>query len=145
MADKGISPGDGDVVGTTIGSELCIYNPERLKLRDTEHFSKCEYPAHKNPPETMLINGTKLPEISSENLDKQTYAAICAGCHALSYQLIGPPLKEIQKKYKDNPEGFVNFAKAPVQVRSGFPQMPPQGYLGDEKLNAVAEYMLKKE
>jgi cytochrome c551/c552 len=61
----------------------------------------------------------------------------------MNYQLIGPPVKEIQAKYKDNPQGIVNFAKAPVKVRSDFPQMPPQAYLGDEKLKAVAEYILQ--
>ena len=142
-ADEGIIPRGGDVVGTKVGNELCIYQPESLKLRDTEHFGKCADASQSNPPITMLVDANKLPEVSSKNLGEQTYAAICAGCHAMNYQLIGPPVKEIQTKYKDNPEGIVNFAKAPVKVRSGFPQMPPQGYLGDEKLKAVAKYILE--
>lgn len=143
-ADEGIVPRGGDVVGTKVGNDLCIYNPQTLKLRDTEHFSKCSDANQLNPPITMLVDQAKLPVISPKNLGEQTFAAICAGCHALNYQLIGPPMKEIKEKYKDNPQGIVNFAKAPVKVRSGFPQMPPQAYLGDEKLQAVAEYILKK-
>jgi parallel beta-helix repeat protein len=142
-ADEGVIPRGGDVVGTKSGSDLCIYQPESLKLRDTEHFGRCQEEAQANPPRTMLIEASKLPEVSPKNLGEQTYAAICAGCHALNYQLIGPPVKEIQAKYKDNPQGIVKFAKAPVKVRSGFPQMPPQAYLGDEKLKAVAEYMIR--
>ena len=86
----------------------------------------------------MIIDRDKFPEVKSDNLGEQTYAVICACCHAMNYQLIGPPVKEIQAKYKGNPEGIVNFARAPVKVRSGFPQMPPQAYLGDEKLRALA-------
>ena len=142
-ADESVIPRGGDVVGTKVGTELCIYQPEGLKLRDTEHFAKCPDASQANPPITMLVDANKLPEVSSKNLGEQTYAAICAGCHAMNYQLIGPPVKEIQAKYKDNPQGIVNFAKAPVKVRSGFPQMPPQAYLGDEKLKAVADYILQ--
>jgi parallel beta-helix repeat protein len=141
-ADEGIIPRGGDVVGTKEGKDLCIYQPESLKLRDTEHFGKCSDATQSDPPKTMLVEASKLPEVSVKNLGEQTYAAICAGCHAVNYQLIGPPVKEIQAKYKDNPEGIASFAKAPVKVRSGFPQMPPQAYLGDEKLRAVAEYIL---
>lgn len=142
-ADEGVIPRGGDVVGTKVGNDLCIYQPESLKLRDTEHFGKCADERQSNPPQTMLVDAAKLPEVSSKSLGEQTYAAICAGCHAVNYQLIGPPVKEIQAKYKDNPQGIVNFAKAPIQVRRGFPQMPPQAYLGDEKLKAVADYILQ--
>ncbi len=144
-ADEGVVPRGGDVVGTKAGTGLCIKNPDGLKLRDTEHFSKCDDGDASGSMSTMLVAQDKLPEVKSDNLGEQTYAAICAGCHAMNYQLIGPPVKEIQAKYKGNPEGIVNFARAPVKVRSGFPQMPPQAYLGDEKLRAVAAHILLKK
>jgi cytochrome c551/c552 len=135
-------PRGGDVVGTKVGTDLCLYNAESLKLRDTEHFKKCAEGSQKNPPVTMLVDQAKLPVTKSENLGEQTYGAICAGCHAVNYRLIGPPVKEIQAKYKDNPQGIVSFAKAPQKIRADFPQMPPQEYLGEEKLKAVAACML---
>jgi len=144
-ADESIIPRGGDIVGTKVGTNLCIYNPENLKLRDTEHFSKCAESFQANPPVTMIVDRAKLPVSTLANLGEQTYSAICAGCHAVNYRLIGPPVKEIQEKYKGNPQGIVNFAKAPVKVRDGYPQMPPQAYLGDEKLRAAAEYMLQKK
>jgi parallel beta-helix repeat protein len=141
-ADEGIIPKGGDVIGTKVGRDLCIFNPDGIKLRDAEHFAKCTDRVLVDVKTTMLVAAESLSVIQAGNLGEQTYAAICAGCHAMNYQLIGPPLREIQAKYKGKPEGIAKFARAPVKVRNGFPPMPPQAYLGDEKLRAVAEYIL---
>jgi parallel beta-helix repeat protein len=90
-ADDGVIPRGGDIVGTKAGTGLCIYNPERLKLRDAEHFSRCSESAQSAGPVTMLVDQGKLPVVKADDLGEQTYAAICAGCHAMNYQLIGPP------------------------------------------------------
>lgn len=74
---------------------------------------------------------------------EQVFRTACATCHALKTRLIGPPLTEIADLYRDNPTGIVTWAKAPGRKRTGVPPMPAFGHLGDDKLNAVAEYMLQ--
>jgi cytochrome c len=63
-------------------------------------------------------------------------------CHGLEKRVVGPPWREIQKLYKDNPSGIVAWAKAPGKKRSDYPQMPPMA-LPDEDLKIIAEYVLK--
>ena len=73
------------------------------------------------------------------------YLGVCTGCHSYTGRLIGPPVQTIQALYMDDPEGLVEYIKNPIKKRPDFPEMPPQGYLGDETLSAVAEYMLQLE
>jgi cytochrome c551/c552 len=135
-------PIGADVIGTNMGVGNCIYNSGSLKLKDTKVFSECQE-STLPPVTTMLVDSAKLVSDKSPDLGKRTFEAICAGCHALNYRLIGPPIREIQAKYPGNPAGIAAYATAPQKVRSDFPQMPPQAYLGDDALKAVAGYMLK--
>tara|TARA_Y100001954_G_C15380391_1_gene393040 strand:- start:278 stop:559 length:282 start_codon:yes stop_codon:yes gene_type:complete len=57
--------------------------------------------------------------------------------------LAAPPLIDVAKTYKDNPQGIVTWAKAPGRKRKEFAPMPAMGHVGDEKLTAIAEYILK--
>ena len=141
-AEDGIMPIGADVIGTNMGTGNCIYNSGSLKLKDTKVFSECQE-SSVPPVTTMLVDSSKLVSDKSPDLGKRTFEAICAGCHALNYRLIGPPIREIQAKYPNNPAGIAAFATAPQKVRSDFPQMPPQAYLGGDALTAVAGYMLR--
>ena len=69
--------------------------------------------------------------------------ANCAACHALNKVLAAPSLVEVYSIYKDNPEGIVAWAKAPGKKRPQFAPMPSFAHLGDEKLQLVADYILK--
>ncbi len=69
-------------------------------------------------------------------------AQACMACHSLENRVVGPPWREIQKIYKDNPSGIVAWAKAPGKKRPDYPQMPPMA-LPDEDLKVIAEYILK--
>jgi hypothetical protein len=51
-------------------------------------------------------------------------------------------VKSIQALYANKPDAMVAYVAEPVQKRTGFPEMPPQAYLGEETLNAIAEYIL---
>jgi cytochrome c len=69
--------------------------------------------------------------------------ATCGACHAVDHRLVGPPLQEIARIYAGNPEGIVTWAKAPGKKRPDYPQMPPFAHLGEEKLRAIAGYVLE--
>lgn len=70
------------------------------------------------------------------------FASACSGCHAAATKLVGPPLTEIAAIYAGNPAGVVAWAKAPGKKREG-PPMPSMAAVGDENLQAIAEYMLR--
>ncbi len=75
-------------------------------------------------------------------LGQKIFQGTCAACHTTDRVLVGPSLREIAKIYADNPDGIVTWASSPGKKRAGFPQMPAFK-LGDEKLKAVAGYMLE--
>jgi len=75
-------------------------------------------------------------------LGQRIYESTCAACHARDRVLVGPPLTEIADIYGGDLGGLVAWARDPGKKRAGFPQMPAFR-LGDEKLQAVAEYMVK--
>jgi len=68
----------------------------------------------------------------------------CAACHAVDRVLAAPSLVEIGSVYSGNPEGIVNWAKAPGRKRPEFAPMPSFAHLGEDQLRLVAEYMLQK-
>ena len=87
----------------------------------------------------------KLNEAAGGNvLDGQKlFTEACATCHALDKVLAAPALMEVAKLYKDNPQGIVTWAKAPGRKRKEFNPMPSMAQVGDEKLTAIAQYILK--
>jgi cytochrome c len=76
---------------------------------------------------------------------EKLFNTTCATCHALDKVLAAPTLVEIGEIYKDNMKGIVEWAKAPGRKRAAqFPApMPAMGHVGDERLTAIAQYMLK--
>jgi hypothetical protein len=50
-------------------------------------------------------------------------------------------MKEIATIYAGNPDGIVKWTNAPAKKRPGFPSMPAFR-IGEQKLKAVADYML---
>jgi cytochrome c len=75
-------------------------------------------------------------------LGQRIFEGTCAACHTTGKVLVGPSLEEIASIYADDPGGIVAWAEAPGRKRPGFPPMPPFR-LGEEKLQAVAGYMLR--
>jgi hypothetical protein len=51
-------------------------------------------------------------------------------------------MQSIQAMYSGKPEALASYAAEPVRKREDFPEMPPQGYLGDETLRAISSYIL---
>ena len=81
--------------------------------------------------------------IAAEDMGKRAYYGICAGCHAYSTKMIGPPTQIIQALYMDNPAGIAEYAAKPVKKRPDYPEMPPQSHLDEETLLAAAQFMLQ--
>jgi cytochrome c len=75
-------------------------------------------------------------------LGESVYRQVCASCHVYDRVVVGPPMKEIATIYAGNPDGIVKWANAPARKRPGFAVMPAFR-IGDQKLKAVAEYMLR--
>ncbi len=75
-------------------------------------------------------------------LGRKIFESTCAACHAKDRVLVGPSLQEIASIYAGNPEGIADWSNNPGKKRAGFQQMPAFK-LGDEKLKAVAEYVLE--
>lgn len=74
---------------------------------------------------------------------EKLFTAACSTCHMVDKALSAPTLAEIGQVYKDNPQGIVTWAKAPGKKRQQFTQMPAMGHLGEQKLTAIADYILK--
>ena len=91
-----------------------------------------------------LSGGAEEPVYTLEQKGRLTYLAVCTGCHAYDSVLHGPSMQSIQALYDGKPEAMVAFITAPVQKREGFPEMPPQAYLGEENLAEIARYILEE-
>ena len=134
-----------DIVDTVGMDDGCILNPERYRTLGLDRYGDCEF------ANTATVTSYMLPEPvparSMEDVDKGrlVYYGVCAGCHAYSSRMIGPPTQIIQALYMDNPQGIAEYAAKPVRKRQDYPEMPPQGHLDQESLLAAAEFMLGVE
>lgn len=141
-AAKDLFPPSADVYSSGKGERSCLSSQISYATLGTERFSACDDKAPVALPETMLVAKEAPRVMDPKELGSQTYAAVCSGCHAMDMVRIGPAVKEIREKYHGNPAGIVAFATKPHKVRPAFPEMPPQAYLGQDKLEAVAKYLL---
>lgn len=66
----------------------------------------------------------------------------CASCHKEREKLVGPPMTEMVEIYGNNPEGFLNWVKAPGKKRPDYPQMPSFGHLNEKDLTELRKYVL---
>ncbi|PRC91864.1 parallel beta-helix domain-containing protein [Solimicrobium silvestre] len=92
---------------------------------------------------TLLLDKPAVPRSTATVTKGQVlYNGICAGCHAYSARMIGPPTQIIQALYLGNPQGIADYIAKPSKKREDFPPMPSQGHLTPELRLTVAEYML---
>jgi parallel beta-helix repeat protein len=134
-------PKGADVVSTGKGLRNCLLQPEVPTQIDTKHFGVCD--GAQTSSGVTAMAGTPVAAASGMKTGDEIWAGVCSGCHAYAFRLIGPPVKEIQEKYKGNPDGIVAYALAPKKIRDNFPPMPTQGHLGKERLTTVATWMLE--
>jgi parallel beta-helix repeat protein len=135
-----------DIVDTVGMDDGCILNPERFRTIGLDKYGECEFATTANVLTYMLPEPVP-PRKDEPNMDKGklAYYGVCAGCHAYSSRMIGPPTQILQALYMDNPAGIAAYAASPTKKRDDYPEMPPQGHLDEETLMAAAEFMLKVE
>ena len=134
--------GSPDIVVVGPTTDSCIINRHRYITVGVDDLAECEF-TNTADIANYLLEPVSPREIKGEDRGKIAYYGICAGCHTYTGRMIGPPVQVIQALYMDNAEGLAAYAKAPVKKRDDYPEMPPQDYLDDETLTAVAEYMLQ--
>lgn len=132
-------PDIADIVGMDDG---CIVNPERYRTIGLGKYGDCKITTTSNIASYTLAE--PVPPRSMEGLDKGrlAYYGVCAGCHAYSSRMIGPPTQILQALYMDNPQGIADYAANPVRKREDYPEMPPQAHLDPETRLAAAKFML---
>ncbi len=133
-------PRGADIVGTGKGQRNCILDRDAFTLRDADYMGRCVEAQSVRALTSVQSVGVGVAKMET---GQDVYTAVCSGCHAYSFRLIGPPVSEIQQKYAGKSEEFAAYAMAPTKVRDNFPEMPPQAHLGKGKLGLVAQYMLE--
>lgn len=133
-----------DIVDTVGMDDGCIVSPQRYRTIGLDKYTDCEFSTTANVLSYMLPE--PVPARRDEpnmNKGKLAYFGVCAGCHAYSSRMIGPPTQIIQALYMDDPAGIAAYAASPQKKRDDYPEMPPQGHLDEETLMAAAEFMLQ--
>ncbi len=146
LAVKHFTLSGADIVAYGKGRRNCRAANLQAKFLGEKQFTLCPSGATtqsvvsmlQDPKANTLSAGAPAPKPG-----EMLFNAICAGCHGLGVRVIGPPIEEIQTKYRANAKGIADFALAPKKVRSDYPEMPAQSHLGRDKLMAIAEYLLK--
>lgn len=77
--------------------------------------------------------------------DKQLYQVNCQACHLLTQTSVGPSLAEIAGDYpKGQLQEFLSWVKNPGRKRPNSIQMPAIGYLSDDELSRLHQYILQE-
>ena len=134
--------GNPDIASIGPSADSCIINRHRYVAVGIKGFSECDF-TNTNGIGNYLLPPVPPRKIKSEDRGKIAYLGICAGCHAYTGRLIGPPVQIIQALYIDDPQGIANYIASPIKTRDDYPEMPPQDYLDEDTRLAAAQYMLK--
>lgn len=120
--------------GRHLYREGAIDPHRRLTLQKASDYRVAATAAHWRQVAGVQVE--KLP------LGELVFNQVCAACHMSGRALVGPSLEEVAEIYAGNPDGIVKWANAPGRKRMNMPPMAAQP-IGDKKLKAVAEYMLR--
>ena len=140
-----LKTGEPDIVAIGGGQDSCIINRHRYTAVGIKSYTDCSFTNTDSTISYLLETPVPNREINPSERGKIAYLGVCAGCHAYTGHLIGPPIVEIQKIYKDNPMGVAAYIANPIKKREGYPEMPSQAYLGGDTLVAVAEYLMSRK
>jgi parallel beta-helix repeat protein len=132
-----------EIIATGKEKESCTTRQDGVEELGTKRWSKCAHGLNFASITTARPEHPIVSEpLTREQKGRFTYLAVCTGCHAYASVLHGPSMQSIQALYKGNPQGLVSFVSHPVRKRADFPEMPPQAYLGEETISAIADYIL---
>ena len=134
-----------DIIHFGGGSGGCILDKNKYRTYGLEDYGQCQVRTSIAVKSYMLAEPVPPRDISVEEKGKLTFYGVCSGCHAYGIRMIGPPTRDLQAIYNNNPQGIVDYITNPIRRRENYPEMPPQNYLSEETRMAVAEYMLTVE
>ncbi len=129
----------------TTGKERssCYSEQAELDRLGTKKWTLCEDEITSvDYQSAMLSEPFDSPKYTPEQKGRLTYLAVCTGCHTYNTILHGPSMQAIQAMYADNLAGLENYIANPQRKRQDFSEMPPQSYLGEENISAIAKYVL---
>lgn len=135
-----------DIVDVSKGKGSCILDKARYRTAGLDSYSQCS--AADSTASTLtytLPEAVESREITASEKGEAVYFGVCAGCHAYSARMIGPPTMTLQAIYQNNPQGIADYMANPKKHRDDYPEMPPQNYLSVDVRKAVAEYLLRIE
>jgi len=134
-----------EVLVANKGRDNCLAQADGVDSLGTKRWEACTAEMSKATMVTaMIAGGAEEPVYTAEQKGRLTYLAVCSGCHAYDSVLHGPSIQSIKALYSDDPAAMLAFVKKPVHKREGFPEMPPQDYLGEETLKAITNYVLNE-
>jgi parallel beta-helix repeat protein len=131
-----------DIIAIGSGEGCTIKNPGRYRTFGIGDYGISTRSDTKDVSTYLMANPVAPRALDMLEKGELTYYGVCTGCHAYNVRLIGPPTKDIQVMYPNNPEGIVEYITNPVHKRPDYPEMPPQNYLSEETRMAVAQYIL---
>ncbi|MCM8533127.1 MAG: hypothetical protein NE330_18310, partial [Lentisphaeraceae bacterium] len=121
---------------------LYFNGKSQLELFATIHQLGEAYTNFKGYKKINKVFGKALDEEALN--DPKMLIQACLACHHPTQKVIGPAFTEIRKMYKGNPQGIVNWAKNPKVKNRQLPPMPAFGFMADEKLMKIANYILNE-
>lgn len=78
-------------------------------------------------------------------LGEKTFKMYCAACHALEVKVVGPPVLEMYKIYKNDEVALKKWIVQPGKKRKDYPQMPGFPQLNEQELDYLSAYILSKK
>ena len=134
-----------EVISTGKGHDHCMVADNGIDSLGTSRWGVCgEEMSKAQVVSAMLAQPVASEPYTAEQRGRLTYLAVCTGCHTYNSVLHGPSMQSIQALYVKNQAALVKYIAAPVRKRKDFPEMPPQAYLGEETMNAIAYYILSE-
>lgn len=94
----------------------------------------------------LSVSATAFAAADGEALFKKSG---CTACHAVAKKLVGPAMKDVAAKYKDDKEAQARLEK---KVRNGgsgswgaVPMMPTAKSVSDESIKTIVEWALSQK
>lgn len=138
-----LKQGNPDILRVGAANNSCISNAQQYITVGVSDWPACGFSNTDTIVNYLLETPAAPRSVDVKDKGKYAYLGICAGCHAYTGRLIGPPVQVIQSLYMDDPQALAAYIANPVKKREDYPAMPKQDYLDEETRKAVAEYMLQ--
>jgi parallel beta-helix repeat protein len=132
-----------EIVSSGKDQGSCHVHRDGVDTLGTENWTVCEPGMSKADYATAMMPApAEAPIYTAEQKGRFTYLAVCTGCHTYGSVLHGPSMQSVKALYGDDVDALVEYIANPVRKRRDFPEMPGQHYLGEETLEAIANYVL---